>query len=112
LHNDSRELTEKAVEYMNYMEPLTIPGLASQYGINSKQFAYYFYKYKGLSPNEFLIDYRMRRTKDLLCTTACSIAEISACVGYSDHFYFSKLFKKKTGLSPRSFRRNEKLISH
>ncbi|EGO63961.1 helix-turn-helix domain-containing protein [Acetonema longum] len=106
LHNDSRELAEKAAEYMknHYMEPLTVPEIAKQYDLNSKQFAYFFHKHKGLSPNEFLIKYRMRRAKDLLCTTACSVAEISSCVGYSDPFYFSKLFKKQTGVSPKLFR--------
>jgi len=106
LHNGSHELAEKAVEYMkdHYMEPLTVPELARQYGLNSNQFAYFFHKHKGLSPNEFLIEYRMRRAKDLLRTTSCSVTEISACVGYSDPFYFSKLFKKRTGLSPKLFR--------
>lgn len=111
LHNGSRELVAEATEYMenHHMEPLTVPELAKQYGLNSKQFAYFFHKHKGLSPNEFLIEYRMRRAKDLLCTTACSVAEISACVGYPDPFYFSKLFKKRTGSSPKLFRRSEKL---
>lgn len=102
LHNDSRELVEKAAEYMknHYMEPLTVPELSRQYGLSSKQFAYLFQKHTGMSPNKFLIEYRMRRAKELLCTTTCSVAEISACVGYSDPYYFSKLFKKRTGFSP------------
>jgi len=112
LHNDSRELTEKAVEYMknHYMEPFTVPELARQYGLSSKQFAYLFKKFTGMSPNRFLIEYRMQHARDLLSTTACSVAEISACVGYSDPYYFSNLFKKRTGLSPKLYRKNKKLI--
>jgi AraC-like DNA-binding protein len=109
LHDDSRELTEKAAEYMenHYMEPLTIPELARQYGLNSRQFAYLFQKHKKMSPNKFLIEYRMQRARELLLTAACSVADISARVGYSDPYYFSKLFKRQTGLSPRFFRKNK-----
>lgn len=113
LHDGSRELTEKAAEYMknHYMEPLTVPELARQYGLSSKQFAYLFQKHTGMSPNKFLIEYRMRRAKELLCTTAYSVAEIAEYVGYSDPYYFSLLFKKRTGLSPSTlqvFRKNRK----
>ncbi|MBP2637843.1 MAG: rhaS 7 [Firmicutes bacterium] len=109
LHDDSRELTEKAAEYMenHYMEPLTVPELARQHGLSSRQFAYLFQKHKKMSPNKFLIEYRMRRARELLCTAACSVADISARVGYSDPYYFSKLFKRQTGLSPRLFRKNK-----
>jgi AraC-like DNA-binding protein len=113
LHDDRQELIDKATEYMNshYMESLTVPELARQYGLSSKQFAYLFQKHIGMSPNEYLIEYRMRRARELLCTTACSVSEVSACVGYSDPYYFSKLFKKRTGFSPsvlQLFRKDEK----
>ncbi|QDR82678.1 AraC family transcriptional regulator [Sporomusa termitida] len=101
-----RELVEQAVEYMknHYMEPLTVAKVASQYGLNSKQFAYLFQKHTGMAPLEFLIEHRLRRARELLYTTACSIADISASVGYSDPYYFSKLFKKRTGFCPSTLR--------
>jgi AraC-like DNA-binding protein len=106
-HNEGgRELVEQAVEYMknHYMEPLTVAKLASQYGLNSKQFAYLFQKHAGMAPLEYLIDHRVRCARELLYTTACSIADISSCVGYSDPYYFSKLFKKRTGFCPTALR--------
>ncbi|CUH96655.1 hypothetical protein P22_2745 [Propionispora sp. 2/2-37] len=101
-----RELVEQAVEHMknHYMEPLTVAKLAGQYGLNSRQFAYLFQKYTGMAPLEYLIELRMRRARELLCTTACSIAEISVCVGYSDPYYFSKLFKQRTGFCPSAYK--------
>ncbi len=100
--DSSRQLVEQAKEYMknHYMEPLTMPRLAGQYGLTGKQFAGLFQKYAGTGPNEYLIEYRVQRARELLCTTACSVAEVSAAVGYSDPYYFSKLFKKRTGFSP------------
>lgn len=101
-----RALVEKAIEHMNshYMEQLTIPKLAEQYGLGSKQFAYLFQKHVNMSPNEYLITQRVSRAKELLCTTVCSVSEISDWVGYSDPYYFSKLFKKRTGISPSMLR--------
>lgn len=96
------DLIQRIVEYINshYMEPLTIPELAKQYGLNSKQLAYLFKKHIGTSPNDYLIEYRLDRARELLSTTNYSVGEISNCVGYSDANYFSKLFKMRTGLSP------------
>lgn len=96
------DLIEQAIEYIktHYMKPLTIPELARQCGLTTKQFAYLFQKHMGVGPNEYLIDHRMRHAKELLCSTTFSIAEVSACIGYSDPYYFSKLFKKRTGFSP------------
>lgn len=101
-----RGVVEQAMEYMNshYMEQLTIPKMADQYGLGSKQFAYLFQKHAKMSPNEYLIFQRVSRAKELLCTTTCSVTEISDCVGYSDPYYFSKLFKKRTGISPSKMR--------
>lgn len=96
------DLIQRIIEYMNnhYMEPLTVPELAKQYGLNSKQLAYLFQKHIGKSPNDYLIEFRLGRARELLCTTNYTVSEISNCVGYSDANYFSKLFKMRTGLSP------------
>jgi len=101
-----RKLVEQAVLYMkkNYGEPLTVAKLARQYGLNSRQFSYLFQKYTDIAPVEYLTELRLRRARELLCTTASSIAEISACVGYSDPYYFSKLFKKHTGFCPSAYK--------
>ncbi|TCL31962.1 helix-turn-helix protein [Anaerospora hongkongensis] len=101
-----RDLVEQAVEYMQqyYMEPLTVAALARRYSLNSKQFAYLFQKHTGMAPLEYLIDHRVRRARELLYTTASSVADISLRVGYADPFYFSKLFKKRTGFSPSTLR--------
>lgn len=103
-----RELVEQAVEYMktHYMEPLTVAKLAGQYDLNSKQFSYLFQKHTGMAPLEYLIEHRLRRARELLCTTPRSISEISSCIGYSDPYYFSKLFKKRTGFCPTTLRGN------
>ena len=108
-HENARTLVDQATNFLttHYMNPVTIPKLAEHYGLKTKQFAYLFRKYTGVSPIEYLIDYRIHRAHELLCYSKCSVAEVSACVGYSDPYYFSRLFKKRTGFSP-SLLRNSK----
>jgi YesN/AraC family two-component response regulator len=47
---------------------------------------------------------RIDRAKELLATTDMSIREIAEAVGYADQNYFSRMFRKFTGLSPSSYK--------
>ncbi len=58
------------------------------------------------SPSKYIEKIRMDKSKELLAFTDLTINEISDIVGYSDPFYFSKVFKKNTGLSPTAFRKS------
>ena len=49
--------------------------------------------------------YRVSKAKDLLKLTDLSISEIAEAVGYQDHFYFSRVFKKTTAQSPSAYRK-------
>ena len=84
----------------HYMMPLNIPDLAQKYGFTAKQFTQIFRKYIGISPNQYIIDYRIQRARELLARKEYSVAEVSSCVGYTDPYYFSRIFKKKMGMSP------------
>jgi len=64
-----------------------------------------FQKLLGRSPYEEILRLRIERVKDLLTTTDLSIAEIARQLGFSGVEYLSALFKKKSGVSPRQFRR-------
>ena len=58
----------------------------------------------GISPINYLISKRIEESKNLLCTTNYSIRDISTIVGFSNSSYFSQMFKKSTGLSPREYK--------
>jgi len=60
----------------------------------------------GQTFTEYLTRVRMERAKQLLGSTADRSAQISLAVGYNDPHYFSYLFKKQVGISPRDFRRS------
>ena len=58
----------------------------------------------GKSFNEYLNDYRLTKSKEMLLETNRSVEKISRDVGFAYHAYFSTLFKKKYGMSPSGFR--------
>ena len=58
----------------------------------------------GFSAVEYMTMLRIERAKDLLKNTPVSISDIAMNVGYNSFQYFSLIFKKKTGVSPKDFR--------
>ncbi len=63
-----------------------------------------FERHTGMSPICYLTECRIYRSKELPRTCGCPIAQVAECVRYTDSFYFNRLFKKQTGLSPIEFR--------
>ncbi len=92
----------KAADYIqaNYSSHITIDGIARNLGIDRRYFSRIFAKYIGISPQKYLVDYRLEKAKTLLMTGAYSVGEVAASVGYDDIFAFSKIFKKKYGIPP------------
>jgi len=58
----------------------------------------------GLSPWDYLNRYRIYQAKELLRRTSDSIRAIARQVGFKDQAYFSRVFRKVTGVSPKAFR--------
>ncbi|MEX2593931.1 MAG: AraC family transcriptional regulator [Anditalea sp.] len=59
----------------------------------------------GVSPNQYHLNLRLNRAKNLLSTTTLRISEVAYLSGFDSLFYFSKLFKNKNGQSPKSYRK-------
>lgn len=99
---------EKALDYIhnNYSYPIRIQQLAKQIGIDRS----YLYKLMErrfhLSPQQYLIEYRLMKAREMLTDTSMSITEITFSCGFKDTPSFCRMFKKRTGLSPGMFRRN------
>lgn len=64
-----------------------------------------FKKELNIGVSKYILKRRMHMAKKMLKTTELSIAEISQSVGFSDYNYFSKVFKKIYGRSPKSYRK-------
>ncbi len=103
---DQLEAIERAIGYIHvhYAEPLTLEELARLQGMSVRQFSYLFHKNIGIRPIDYVIQYRIGRAKEILAMSRKPIGEIAAQVGYDDPQYFSRIFKRHTGLSPREAR--------
>lgn len=88
----------------NYYNDITINSIAKSLGYTRNYLYTLFKNTYGISPQTYLLDLRIQKAKELLITERyLSINEISQAVGYSDSHYFSRVFHKKTGVSPKDF---------
>lgn len=90
-----------------YHTPLRIPDLAKMENLSHSRYITVFRERTGLSPTAYLIELRMRVACELLQTTDLSVQQISLSVGYEDAHFFSKLFKKHVGVSPKKYQQEK-----
>lgn len=102
------EILRKACAYIeeNYHRPeMTLHDVASHVALSNNHFCTVFSQEMGKTFIGYLTDLRMDKARTLLLTTGIRSSELAAAVGYNDPHYFSYLFKKHVGLSPRMFRK-------
>lgn len=85
-------------------DPVNIEALVSEFPISYSKFRKSFKDLTGQSPNQYHLDLRLKKAKELLDSTTLSISEIAYKTGFESAFYFSRLFKNKNGMSPKSYR--------
>lgn len=88
--------------------PLNLPALARTLAVGYSKFRKDFKKATGLSPHQYHLNLRLNKARELLLSTHLSIYEIAYNTGFDSPFYFSKIFKKKNGLSPQTYREAHK----
>lgn len=90
----------------HYAHPLSVNDMAEVAGWSPSYFARQFSRVVGRAPVDHLVQLRVRHASELLVASGESVEAVARSVGYEDPYYFSRLFKGITGLSPRQFRRN------
>ncbi|MBI3830682.1 MAG: helix-turn-helix transcriptional regulator [Planctomycetes bacterium] len=98
---------EKAVEYLrdHFNRPVDLGEVAHHVGVSSGYLSAMFTRSLGRSFTDFLAACRLEEAEKLLADPSLSVKEIAARVGIDNPFYFSRLFRKRTGASPQQFRR-------
>ena len=87
-------------------EKISLQALAEEFGFNYTYLSYLFKKTLGRSPSEYVTQCRIDQAKRLLSQSEeRSVKEISNAVGYDDPYFFSRVFKAATGLSPSEYRK-------
>ncbi|MHA6484910.1 response regulator transcription factor [Paenibacillus sp. strain BS8-2] len=88
----------------NLSKELSLEEVAERLGLNPSYFSQLFKQMTDETFVQYRIKRRMERAKKLLALPHYKITDISHEVGYSDHPYFTKTFKKVTGLTPSEYR--------
>ncbi len=92
-------------EYMS--SALTVNALAKRLHLNRSYFSTAFRNYAGVSPQEYLNAYRLERAAQLLQHSDMSVAQIAMATGYADFCNFSRMFKRRFGISPSQYAKQQ-----
>lgn len=101
------EPMQKLLHYIqeHYAEPLSLSELAYHFHFNPSYLSNYFATHNKEGFSEYLNRIRIEKACDLLNRGDVPISDISSQVGYSDHSYFTKVFRKQRGMSPSQYRK-------
>jgi len=102
----SRNL-DQVIQFMkkNVDATLTINQMARETGLSATHFSRLFSQQTGFPPMDYFIHLKIHRACRFLTLTPLSIKEISSRMGYTDQYYFSRVFHKVMGISPVGYRR-------
>lgn len=108
-NNDSDYLLQ-SIRYMrsHISLSITLEELARNGNLSISQFSLVFKRKTGKSPLEYLIQLRIQKACQLLDNSTLKIKDIAVKVGYQDPYYFSRIFTKVIGISPRDYRKSPK----
>lgn len=102
---DHRLLLARDEMDCSYNEEHPISYYAEKAGYNERYFIRTFKNEFGLTPRKYINKLRVERAIHMLKDTAMSVTTISKTVGFSDPYYFSRLFKQVTGRTPSEYRK-------
>lgn len=103
---DDNDYTAKAIKYIkeNYQKDISLKSAADSLFISESYLSRVFKANVGQTFLDYLTYYRIKKACNLLQESDVKIHEVANMVGYKDQRYFSVIFKKLVGISPKEFR--------
>lgn len=101
---------KKIFDY-NFCTDISIEQIAVRLSVDPAYFSRKFTQQVGLSPKQYILNKRIERAKELLRVTNAGIFEIANSIGYDDQFYFCRIFKKISGMSPSQYRKKQSTLN-
>lgn len=92
------------IESKVFGEPLTLADMCKHIKLSPAQTNRIFKKDFGQTPYQYLLNLKISAAEELLITSVKPVKEIAFSLGFSDEYYFSNIFKQKSGLAPRNYR--------
>ena len=107
---DKESIVTMMTNYLkeNYMKKISVEEIAHNTYLSTTYVTKIFKEIINDTPINYLISIRLEKAKELLREGQMTIQEISKQIGYDDPYYFSKLFKKKYGVSPSEYRKESR----
>lgn len=101
-----RDIVQKAAAWIDshYAEGLTLASIAERYHVESSYFSKIFRQEMGVNLILYITQKRIEKSKQYIRDSDMGLMEIAFMVGYDDYTYFSRVFKKNEGMSPREYR--------
>ncbi len=93
--------------YKHLRENLTLEQVTQEFELSKSYLNSIFQKYTQHSPMEFYINLKMKEACKLFRTTDKYIYEVAQDLGYQDQYYFSRIFKKVVGISPKNYKQGD-----
>ena len=84
----------------NFRQDLSVEKLAESIGMSVSYFRRLFHEAYGCAPMQYIINLRIENARDLLLSGEVNVTEAARLSGFEDIYYFSTLFKRKTGSTP------------
>jgi two-component system response regulator YesN len=106
-YSGDSSIVNKAIHYIseNYMNNITLKQIADELHTNHSYLSTLFKKEMGIGFTDYLSNLRIVKSKNLLSGTNLSIVDISLSSGFESQSYFTKIFKKKNGITPNEYRK-------
>ena len=104
----SKKFYAKAIkELESTHNDVSVASIAKSYGITVSHFIRSFKSIYGITPNEYRQNHRISQATNLIKMTNLSIQDIANQCGFCDPLYFSRIFKKRVGVSPLKYRKQK-----
>ncbi|MDE6961453.1 MAG: AraC family transcriptional regulator [Lachnospiraceae bacterium] len=102
------ERIRKIMEYIqqHYQEKITLENLADQIHLCKSESCRLFKRYMNVSMFDYLLDYRVERSLELLRQSTLDVTQIAGQVGFLSPGYYSRIFKRKMGCTPLEYRKS------
>ena len=95
----------RAVMQQHLDDGVEVEEIARSIGVGYTRLLEIFRKYTGLTPYQYFMQLRMHRAKELLQRPGLSVKEVAGMMSFENQYYFSRVFKKKTGVTPSDWKR-------
>lgn len=109
-HSSAKNKNEKIVSKAKFLlqesieNPISLEAIAKELPMGYSNFRKIFKKLTGLSPNQYQLELRLEKAITMLKSTNLTVNEIAYQSGFASIFYFSRMFKRKTGFPPKEYR--------